>query len=139
MLLIFLSTARSCASTAASPVVDVFGPVTFTLPVAGGVVEPVAVPDVDEPPLELAVPSEFVPGDGGGASFAALPCPLGSLTTLPVPPGLAGPAGTPLVAALPAPAEPAAGEPTALCEKAADDDSNSAENAKADNFESCVI
>ena len=77
MLLIFLSTVRSCASTAASPVVDVFGPVTFTPPVADVVDDlmavPEAVPDVAEPPLEFAVPSEFVPGDDCVVNFAALP------------------------------------------------------------------
>lgn len=40
-----------------------------------------------------------------GGSLDALPMPLGSLSTL----GLAGPAGMPLIAELPAPADPAGG------------------------------
>jgi hypothetical protein len=40
-----------------------------------------------------------------GGSLDALPMPLGSLSTL----GLAGPAGMPLIAELPAPADPACG------------------------------
>jgi hypothetical protein len=46
---------------------------------------------------------------GGGGILAALPMPLGSFTELLVPPALPGPAGTPLTAAVPAPAEPASG------------------------------
>src|SRR6266699_3871903 len=56
--------------------------------------EPVVIGNPDE----LAVPALLVPGGGGEASFAAL----------------AGPHGTPLTPAVPAPAEPALGEPTAL-------------------------
>jgi hypothetical protein len=44
----------------------------------------------------------FVPS---GGTLDALPMPLGSLSTL----GLAGPNGTPLIAELPAPADPAGG------------------------------
>jgi hypothetical protein len=64
------------------------------------------VADVD--PDELAVPAELVPGVLG--AFAALPAPLGSLPELLRPPTLAGPV-TPLMAAVPAPAEPALGAP----------------------------
>jgi hypothetical protein len=72
----------------------------------------VAVPP-DVTPLEFAVPAELVPGGGGDATLDALPAPLGSLTELLRPPALAGPDGTPLVADVPAPAEPALGEPAA--------------------------
>ena len=81
---------------------------------------PVAVPvvvDRPEPALladpdEFAVPKLFVPGAVG--TFAELPAPLGSLPELLSPPALAGPLGTPLTPAVPAPAEPAFGDPTAL-------------------------
>jgi hypothetical protein len=43
-----------------------------------------------------------------------LPAPLGSLPALFRPPTLAGPDGTPLTPAVPAPAEPALGDPAAL-------------------------
>jgi hypothetical protein len=74
------------------------------------------MPDVeadppDGEPVELAVPALFVPG--GETDFEALPAPLGSLIELLRPPALAGPDGTPLVADVPAPAEPALGEPAA--------------------------
>jgi hypothetical protein len=75
---------------------------------------PVAADD----PEELAVPALLVPGGGGEASLAELPAPLGSLTELLRPPALAGPDGTPLTAAVPAPAEPAFGVPVALPEPA---------------------
>src|SRR6267143_4931964 len=74
--------------------------------------EPVVMDDGN--PDELAVPALLVPGGGGEASFAELPAPLGSLPELLRPPTLAGPDGTPLTPAVPAPAEPALGEPTAL-------------------------
>jgi len=81
---------------------------------------PVAVPvvvDRPEPALladpdEFAVPKLFVPGAVG--TFAELPAPLGSLPELLSPPALAGPLGTPLTPAVPPPAEPAFGDPTAL-------------------------
>jgi hypothetical protein len=77
--------------------------------------EPVVVDDlVARDPDELAVPALLVPGGGGEATFAELPAPLGSLPELLRPPTLAGPDGTPLTPAVPAPAEPAFGEPTAL-------------------------
>jgi hypothetical protein len=50
-------------------------------------------------------------GCGSGGILAALPIPLGSLRTLLGPPGLAGPVGMPLIAAEPAPADPANGCP----------------------------
>jgi hypothetical protein len=104
MLLILRSTALSWASTSAFPVlgVSVMDAVPEPVPV-------VAVPP-DVAPLEFAVPAEFVPGGGGDATLDALPAPLGSLTELLRPPTLAGPDGTPLVADVPAPAEPALGE-----------------------------
>jgi hypothetical protein len=80
-----------------------------------GPVEPdvVDVPAFD-PVEEFAVPTVLVPGAIADGTFAALPAPLGSLSELLIPPGLAGPAGAPLTAAEPAPADPALGEPTAL-------------------------
>jgi hypothetical protein len=65
-------------------------------------------------PDDCAVPEVLVPGAGGVASLEALPTPDGSLPELFKPPTLAGPDGTPLTPAVPAPAEPAFGEPTAL-------------------------
>jgi hypothetical protein len=109
MLLILRSTARSCASTAASPVRD--GPVTDVPPTGRADELPETAPVVTEP-VEFAVPALLVPG--GEAVFEALPAPLGSLSELLRPPALAGPEGTPLTLAVPAPAAPALGEPTAL-------------------------
>ena len=78
--------------------------------------DPVVMDDpvVDDDPEELAVPTLLVPRGVGTATFAELPAPLGSLPELLRPPALAGPDGTPLTPAVPAPAEPALGEPTAL-------------------------
>jgi hypothetical protein len=113
------SIALSSAAMAASPLVD--GPVTAVPPgadLADPVVTPalefVAVPVPVVDPDELAVPALLVPGAGGAASLAELPAPLGSLPELFRPPAFAGPEGTPLTPALPAPGEPAFGEPTAL-------------------------
>lgn len=108
MPLILRSRALSSAAIAASPFV--FGPVTVVPPGAARA-EPVVTPP-DEPD-ELAVPALLVPGGDGEASFAELPAPLGSLPELLSPPTLAGPDGTPLTPDVPAPAEPAAGEPDA--------------------------
>jgi hypothetical protein len=108
------STALFSASIAASLVFD--GPVT-EVPPAFDLPEPVVIPDdpvVAGDPDELAVPALLVPGAGGEAAFAELPAPLGSLPELLRPPALAGPDGTPLTPAVPAPGEPAFGEPTAL-------------------------
>jgi hypothetical protein len=65
-------------------------------------------------PDDCAVPAVLVPGAGWVASLEALPAPDGSLPELFNPPTLAGPDGTPLTPCVPAPAEPAFGEPTAL-------------------------
>ena len=73
------------------------------------VVDPLAPP---EDPVEFAVPKLLVPG--AVAAFWALPAPLGSLAELLRPPTFAGPLGTPLTAAVPAPGAPALGVPTAL-------------------------
>jgi hypothetical protein len=73
-----------------------------------------ADPVVTPPPDDCAVPALLVPGAGGEASLDALPAPLGSSPALFAPPGLAGPRGTPLMPVVPAPAEPALGEPAAL-------------------------
>ncbi len=101
MLFSLRSTALSSASIAASASDE-----SLLVDLA----EPVVIGNPDE----LAVPALLVPGGGGEASFAALPAPLGSLPELFRPPALAGPDGTPLTPAVPAPAEPALGEPTAL-------------------------
>jgi hypothetical protein len=121
MLLTFLSTVESCelsALIASSP--GIAGPdVTVpsmrppTAPPAGLPAVPTVVEPIGAPPVvvvdpdELAVPAELVPGV---AALAALPAPLGSLPELLRPPTLAGPV-TPLVAVVPAPAEPALGAP----------------------------
>ena len=124
MLLILRLTALSSASIAASPFT--FGPVAAVPPEAD-LAEPEViddpVPPADDPvpaeePDELAVPARLVPSAGGEAIFAELPAPLGSLPELLRPPTLAGPDGTPLTPAVPAPAEPAFGEPAALPEPA---------------------
>lgn len=122
MLLIFLSTFRFSALISASP--EAAGPWFSTpsmrpaAPPARLPADPVVVPDdpIVDPdegaPDEFAVPAALVPGVVG--TFAALPAPLGSFPELFRPPALAGPLGTPLTPAVPAPAAPALGEPTAL-------------------------
>jgi hypothetical protein len=87
----------------ATPVVVL--PVEFEALVVEPLDPEVAAPDPDTEPDELAVPTVFVPGEVG--TFDALPAPLGSFAALFNPPGLAGPLGTPLTAAVPAPVEPA--------------------------------
>src|SRR3984893_3224189 len=98
MLLIFLSTLESCASSAriasspciAGPGVTVPSMRPPTAPPAGlptvpTVVEPRgAPPAVDVDPDEVAVPAELVPGVLD--AFAAFPAPLGSLPELLRPP-----------------------------------------------------
>ena len=86
------------------------------VPPAAGLADPAVVEDpvVAGDPEELAVPALLVPGAGGAATFAELPAPLGSLPELLRPPAFARPDGTPLTPAVPAPAEPALGEPAAL-------------------------
>jgi hypothetical protein len=113
MLFNLLSTALFSVSIAAS--VSVCGPVADVPPTSDRA-DPVVMDDplVPGDPEELAVPALLVPGGGGEATFAELPAPLGSLPELFRPPTLAGPDGTPLTPAVPAPAEPAFGEPTAL-------------------------
>jgi len=87
------------------------GPVAAVPPPAA---RPPAEPVVIDDPDELAVPRLLVPGGVCETTFPGLPAPLGSLTELFRPPALAGPDGTPLTPAVPAPAEPAFGEPAAL-------------------------
>jgi hypothetical protein len=82
-------------------------------PVVTPAPEFVAAPDVASEPDEFAVPAPLVPG-GCDTVFDGLPAPLGSLPELLRPPTLPGPDGTPLTPAVPAPAEPALGEPAAL-------------------------
>src|SRR5438132_1974090 len=93
--------------------------VLFSASIAASVLrpaEPVVTPGCafGPPPDDCAVPALLVPGAGGEESFAELPAPLGSLAELFRPPALAGPDGMPLIADVPAPAEPALGDPTAL-------------------------
>ena len=75
---------------------------------------PVVFPFVAAPgdPVEFAVPKLLVPGAVG--TLAELPAPLGSSTELLIPPALAGPDGTPFTPCVPAPADPAVGDPIAL-------------------------
>jgi hypothetical protein len=61
---------------------------------------------------ELGVPVALFAGASG--NLAELPAPLGSFPELFSPPTLAGPFGTPLTPDVPAPAEPAFGEPAGL-------------------------
>jgi hypothetical protein len=100
MLLSFLSTSLFSAASAASPESD------------GALADPVVVVLGDLPPDGYAVPKELVPGVL--ADFAEFPAPLESFTELPRPPAFAGPLGTPVTAAEPAPAEPAFGVPFGL-------------------------
>ena len=86
-------------------------PLTAALPVVA-LDPPEPVPALPADPDEFAVPKLFVPGAVG--TFAELPAPLRSLPELLSPPAFAGPLGTPLTAAVPAPAYPAFGDPTAL-------------------------
>ena len=110
MLFSLRSIALFSCSIAASPLVC--GPIASVPPTPARLpAEPVVMEDG---PDELAVPALLVPGGGGDATLAELPAPLGSLPELLSPPALAGPDGTPLTPAVPAPAEPALGEPTAL-------------------------
>lgn len=113
MLFSLLSIALPSASIATSELAD--GPVA-EVPPAAGLADPVVVEDpvVAGDPEELAVAALLVPGAGGAATFAELPAPLGSLPELLRPPAFAGPDGTPLTPAVPAPAEPALAEPAAL-------------------------
>src|SRR5260221_10846112 len=113
MLLSLRSICLSSASIAASLLVD--GPVT-SVPPGADLADPVVTPapEFAGEPDELAVPALLVPGAGGIASFEEFPAPLGSLPELFRPPALAGPDGTPLTPAVPAPAEPALGEPAAV-------------------------
>jgi hypothetical protein len=90
------------------PVADPAAPVVTAAP------EFIAGPELAEEPDEFAVPALLVPGGGCDTTFDELPTPLGSLPELLRPPTLPGPDGTPLMPAVPAPAEPALGEPAAL-------------------------
>jgi hypothetical protein len=67
---------------------------------------------VEDLPEGLAVPTVLLVGTSG--AFAELPKPLGSFPELFSPPTFAGPLGTPLTPWVPAPAEPALGEPAGL-------------------------
>jgi hypothetical protein len=120
MFFIFASTFESSARISASPGIDGPGvtvpsirppvPLFLAVPVVLVPLAPPVAPPCD--PDEFAVPAVFVPGAVG--AFVELPAPLGSLPELLSPPAFAGPFGTPLTPVVPAPAEPAFGEPTAL-------------------------
>jgi hypothetical protein len=103
----------------AASVLVVDGPVA-AVPPGAAPADPVVTPapEFNAEPLEFAVPALLVPGCGCETTFEELPAPLGSLPELLRPPTLAGPDGTPLTPAVPAPAEPALGEPAALPEPA---------------------
>jgi hypothetical protein len=105
MLLILRSTVLFSSVIAAS-----------TLPDPADLPEPVVTPlSVLTPrPDDWAVPAVLVPGAGGDASLDGFCAPLGSSPELFNPPGLAGPGGTPVMPCVPAPAEPALGDPAAL-------------------------
>jgi hypothetical protein len=118
MLFIFASTFGSSARISASPGIEGPGVTVPSIRLLGVPFRSCAMPVVDslaaEPgdPVEFAVPNVLVPGAVG--AFSELPAPLGSLPELFRPPALAGPLGTPLTAAVPAPGDPAFGEPTEL-------------------------
>ena len=110
MLFIFASTLEFSAFMSTSPGIEGPGVTvpSIRLPPIPVVDPPTALGD----PVELAVPNVLVPG--GVGTFCALPAPLGSFAELLRPPAFAGPLGTPLTAAMPAPGAPALGVPTAL-------------------------
>jgi hypothetical protein len=122
MLLSLLSICRSSALIAASAsfrcddgvAAEPMPEADPAAPVVTPTREFAAPPELAEEPDEFAVPALLVPGDGCDTTFDELPAPLGSLPELLRPPTLAGPDGTPLTPAVPAPAEPALGEPAAL-------------------------
>jgi hypothetical protein len=107
MLFTLRSTVLFSSVIAASP--SVCGPVML-VPARFDLADPVVTPL----PEGCAVPALLVPGAGGEASLDEFPAPLGSSPALFNPPGLAGPGGTPLMPDVPAPTEPALGEPAAL-------------------------
>src|ERR1700737_1642918 len=121
MFFIFASTFGFSARISASPgsagpgvtVPSIRPPFPILLLAVPVVLVPLA-PPVRAPgdPAHFAVPEVLVPGAVG--AFAELPAPLGSLPELLSPPALAGPLGTPLTPAVPAPVAPAFGDPTAL-------------------------
>jgi len=90
----------------------VFG--VAAVPVPSDPAEPVVTPApvLTPAPDDCAVPALLVPG--GEASLDEFAEPLGSSPALFNPPGFAGPDGMPLTPDVPAPAEPAFGEPAAL-------------------------
>src|ERR1700681_2254481 len=110
MFFIFASTFGSSDRISASPGIDGPGvtvpsirpPFPILLLAVPVVLVPLA-PPVAAPgdPDEFAVPKVLVPGAVG--AFAELPAPLGSLLELLSPPAFAGPFGTPLTPAVPAP------------------------------------
>jgi hypothetical protein len=109
MLLILRSTVLFSSVIAASPLVIAASPLPDPADLPVPVVTP--LPVLTPVPDDWAVPA---PGAGGDASLEEFAAPLGSSPALFNPPGLAGPDGTPVTLCVPAPAEPALGEPAAL-------------------------
>jgi hypothetical protein len=111
ILLILRSTSLFSSLISASPLHC--GPVTVEpVDLAEPVVTP--LPVLTPAPDDCAVPAVLVPGAGGDARLDWFAAPLGSSPALLIPPGAAGPGGTPLIPCEPAPAEPGLGEPAAL-------------------------
>ena len=138
MLLTFASSLRFSASICASlfgclvvvgcPFPDIRVPFCRRLPpLAGTSLEPARAGSRPLPGFATSLPEEFVfevlleefpvPTvllTGASGDLAAFPTPLGSFSELFRPPILAGPFGTPLTPEVPAPAEPALGDPAGL-------------------------
>src|SRR5258708_11237401 len=57
--------------------------------------------------LNFGITGTLMRGGGGAATRAALPTPLGSTTTLFIPPAFAGPGAIPLIGTFPAAGDPA--------------------------------
>jgi hypothetical protein len=123
MVFILAFTFGSSARISASPGIDGPGvtvpsirppvPTSGLVPAVPVVLDPLAPPaPVPGDPDGFAVPKVLVPGAVG--TFAEFPAPLGSLPELLSPPAFAGPLGTPLTPAVPAPGAPAFGDPAAL-------------------------
>lgn len=138
MLLTFASSLRFSASICASlfgclvvvgcPFPDIRVPFWRRLPpLAGASLERARAGSRPFPGFATSLPEEFVVEvlleefpvptvllTGASGDLAAFPTPLGSFSELLSPPTLADPFGTPLMLEVPAPAEPALGDPAGL-------------------------
>src|ERR1051326_4761117 len=115
MFFIFRSTFEFSSLISMSPGIDGPGVTVPSMRPLRAVALPVVIErlaPVAGDPVELAVPNLLVPG--ASVVLAEFPAPLGSLRELFRPPALAGPDGTPLMPDVPAPADPAFGDPAAL-------------------------